>query len=199
MFLNCLSLVIALTLYPARSRRLVASNSMLSRCSQLSGLLFRGSKRACFNLYASLTLYNTLTSTSKANTLTTSSSPGLLEAYKKLQNEQEKIYAKVIIAGKKFTVTKNDTVFTHRMKNVNVADVIQLSKCLEIGTPSYTLRNADNFLSTDNVTVLATVISHARGQKIHRKIVKRRKIQYPSKNLKPHITVLRIKHIGVRI
>lgn len=130
-----------------------------------------------------------------------STNPELLNAFGLVKSDAfpDKLYAKVIIAGKCFTVTKNDTVMIHRLLNTNVADVIQLERCLELGSPSYTLRNERNFLDPSLFSIQATVLSHTRGQKVHRKIVYRRKVQLPTKNFKPLITILRIRDISIRI
>lgn len=53
------------------------------------------------------------------------------------------------------------------------------------------------FLNPAYYCIEATVIANERGDKVHRKIVYRRKISLPTKNIKPHVTLLRIKRIEV--
>jgi ribosomal protein L21 len=121
----------------------------------------------------------------------------LQEALKLLASEaKESIYAKVVVSGRKFTISPNDIIITHKLVDSKAGDIIKLDKVFELGTPSFTLRK-DQLIAPEHHRVIATVLHQQRGQKVFRKIVKRRKLRLPSKNLKPHFTVLRIKEISV--
>lgn len=113
-----------------------------------------------------------------------------------MKEEDEKIYAKIILNGQHFTITPGDLLITHRLVDTKIGDVLKIKQIYELGTPSYTIRN-NSFISHDKCSIMATVVANTRGAKVHRKIVYRRKVQQPSKNLKPHISVLRIKEISI--
>ena len=143
--------------------------------------------------------------------------------------QHQGIYAKVIINGKPFTITPGDLLLTHRFRNTQIGDVIQLNKVYELGTENFVLRqnarylrqlenesekegeveqkepvsvrnelNERIFLNPIYYNIQGTIVAHDRGDKVHRKIVKRRKKQLPSKNLKPHTTLLRIRCIEIK-
>lgn len=140
--------------------------------------------------------------------------------------QHQGIYAKVIINGKPFTITPGDLLLTHRFRNTRIGDIIQLNKVYELGTENFVLRqnarylrqlenesekeeekeqvavrnelNERIFLNPIYYNIQGTIVAHDRGDKVHRKIVKRRKKQLPSKNLKPHTTLLRIRCIEIK-
>lgn len=150
------------------------------------------------------------------------------------ETQHQGIYAKVIINGKPFTITPGDLLLTHRFRNTQIGDVIQLNKVYELGTENFVLRqnarylrqlenefekegegegevevekeqvsvrnelNERIFLNPIYYNIQGTIVAHDRGDKVHRKIVKRRKKQLPSKNLKPHTTLLRIRCIEIK-
>ncbi len=121
----------------------------------------------------------------------------LQQALKLLASEaKQSIYAKTVVSGRKFTVSVNDVIITHKLVDSKVGDIIKLDRVFELGTPSFTLRK-DELIAPEYHRVIATVLHQQRGQKVFRKIVKRRKLRLPVRNLKPHFTVLRIKEISV--
>lgn len=118
------------------------------------------------------------------------------EALSKLQSENNKLYCKVMIYSFPFTVTLSDLITLHRLKNVPIGSRILLSQIKEIGSPSFSLKG-NPWIDPKFIRVEATVMSHGRGSKVSAAPKYQRKGRRPVKNLKPHITTLRISRIQI--
>lgn len=104
------------------------------------------------------------------------------------------IYAKILIHNFPFTVTKNDTIITHRIRDVRVGDIIRLERIRELGTANYTLK-AKHTLTPPPAVVTATVMEHGHGRWREAPRKRQRKGRRPKRTLKPALTILRINDI----
>lgn len=118
------------------------------------------------------------------------------EALGKLGRQTPNLYAKLLIHNFPFTVTRNDLLKTHRMKDVQVGQVLRLDRIREIGSPDYTLKGAP-LLPEGSVEVFATVMEHGRGARQVTMPHKQRKGPRPTKAISPLTTVLRIQDIRI--
>lgn len=112
----------------------------------------------------------------------------------RLRQDYPRLYAKIFIFNFPFTVTKNDLLVTHRIRDVRVGDVVELDQVREVGGPT-TLLKGSPLLKPGLVKVLATVMEHGRGAKQEKQEHKQRKGRRPCKRIKPHSTTLRIQDI----
>ncbi len=119
------------------------------------------------------------------------------EALCRLKTEVPNLYAKLLIHNFPFTVTRNDLLTTHRMKDVKLGQVLRLDRIREVGSASYTLKGAP-LLPEGVVEVLATVIEHGTGAKHIKMPHKQRKGPRPTKAIIPLTTVLRIQDILIK-
>lgn len=118
------------------------------------------------------------------------------QALQKINTQNIKLYAKLLIHNFPFTVVPTDLIITHRIKDVQVGDTINLTRIMEVGSPDYKLRGLP-VLPNGAVTVRATVMEHSEGAKKRAKMKKQRKGRRPLKTIKPHITTLRIQGIQI--
>lgn len=121
-----------------------------------------------------------------------------VSAIRKIRTEAPNVYAKLFIHNFPFTVARNDLLTTHRMKDVQVGQVLKLTQIREVGSPSYTLKGAP-LLPEGAVEVIATVMEHARGAKKTTMPHLQRKGPRPVKTIKPLTTVLRIQDIKINV
>lgn len=120
----------------------------------------------------------------------------LTDALQRLRSELPNAYAKIFIHNFPFTVTRHDLITTHRMKDVEVGQVLKLSQIRELGTPSFTVKGAP-LLPDGAADVIATVMEHSRGAKKVTLPHRQRKGPRPVKTIKPLTTVLRIQDIRI--
>lgn len=118
------------------------------------------------------------------------------DALGRLKGQAPNLYAKLLIHNFPFTVTRNDLLTTHRMKDVQVGQVLRLDRIREIGSASYTLKGAP-MLPEGSAEVLATVMEHGRGARKVQMPHKQRKGPRPTKAISPLTTVLRIQDIRI--
>jgi len=119
-----------------------------------------------------------------------------LEVASKLRSEAPNLYAKILIHNFPFTVTRNDLVTTHRMKDLHVGQVVRLDRIREIGSSSFTLKGAP-LLPNGSAEVIATVMEHGIGARKVKLPHRQRKGPRPTKAISPHMTVLRIQDIRI--
>lgn len=122
--------------------------------------------------------------------------PKFTEALSKIRTEVPNLYAKLLIHNFPFTVARHDLLKTHRMKDVQVGQVLRLNQIREIGSPSFTLKGAP-LLPVNSVEVFATVMEHGKGAKKTTLPHKQRKGPRPVRTIRPLTTVLRIQDIKI--
>jgi large subunit ribosomal protein L21 len=116
------------------------------------------------------------------------------QAISKILSQKTVMYAKLLIHNTPFTVCRTDFITTHRMGDVSVGDVINLTEIREIGTTDYRLKG-QQLLPKGLATVTATVMEHTHGEKVRAKMRRQRKGHRPLKTIKPRITILRVQDI----
>ncbi|PVV05297.1 hypothetical protein BB560_000186 [Smittium megazygosporum] len=121
-----------------------------------------------------------------------SSNKKLLEL---LTNELD-FYATVAIKGRKFTVTKGDTIVMDRMNDLNLGDTIALNQVSELGSKNYTLSGAP-YINQGLVSIEATVIDLPEGKTVVTFKKKRRKGYQRTVQHKHRRTLLRISRFDV--
>lgn len=114
------------------------------------------------------------------------------------QAKKENIYAKVVIKGHPFTVTKNDLIVTHRLKGPDLGDVLKIDQAFELGTKDYTFKGKP-LIHKSLFNIYATVIENGRGEKIWAKRGYRAKGRRKKVSIKPHTTTLRVSEISINI
>lgn len=120
------------------------------------------------------------------------SSQGLLTKLR----DQLRYYAITEIAGRPLLVTKNDKVIVHRLKDVNVGDVIKLDRVRELGSKDYTIKGSP-FVDEKYYNITATVIEHTKSKLIRIVKKKRRKNYKRTIEHKQTHTVLRINNLDI--
>ena len=118
------------------------------------------------------------------------------QAISKILSQKTAMYAKLLIHNTPFTVCRTDFITTHRMGDVSVGDIINLTEVREIGTTDYRLKG-QQLLPKGLVTVTATVMEHTHGEKVRAKMRRQRKGHRPLKTIKPRITLLRVQDITI--
>lgn len=124
---------------------------------------------------------------------TTTTTQSLLS---KISEQFPKIYAKVNIFNFPFTVSRQDQIVMHRLKDVQVGDVIKLDRIREIGSTDYTIKG-NPWIDTKFCDIEACVIEHGRGAKVSAKEPKKRKGHQRKVTIKPLTTTLLIRDIKV--
>ena len=112
-----------------------------------------------------------------------------------MRDSYPNLYAVVYVHNSPFMVAPRDLIWTHRIKDVNIGDVIRLDKVKEVGCSEGTIRGRP--LIRHGVSVTACVIEHDRGIKVKAKRGKQRKGRRPNKTIKPHTTLLRVRDIKI--
>ncbi|KAI7886834.1 hypothetical protein K492DRAFT_203089 [Lichtheimia hyalospora FSU 10163] len=120
------------------------------------------------------------------------SSQGLLTKLR----DQLRYYAIAEIAGRPLLITKNDKVVVHRLKDVNVGDVIKLDRVRELGSKDYTIKGSP-FVDEKYYDINATVIEHTKSKLIRIVKKKRRKNYKRTIEHKQTHTVLRINNLDI--
>ena len=115
-------------------------------------------------------------------------------ALEKIQSQYPNVYARLLIYNFPFTVTRSDLVVMHRIKGVQVGDIIELDRILEVGSKDYKLRGQP-CLPAGSVKVRATVMEHTHGAKKRAKMRRQRKGRRPLLTIKPLVTTLRVQDI----
>ena len=139
-------------------------------------------------LFSSLTTA-TATKTDASNELTK-------DLLTKISEQQPNLYAKVNIYNFPFTVSRQDRIVMHRLKDVRVGDIIQLDRIREVGSTDYT-RKGRPWVDPKYCPVEACVIEHGRGAKVQAKEPKKRKGHQKNKTIKPLTTTLLIRDIQI--
>ena len=106
------------------------------------------------------------------------------------------LYAKLLIHNFPFTVTKHDLIRTHRMRDLEVGQIVKLDQVREIGSAQGILKGAP-LLPGGSVEVLATVMEHGKGARKVKMPHRQRKGPRPTKAIKPLTTVLRVQEIKI--
>lgn len=120
----------------------------------------------------------------------------LYEALEKIKSQGPKLYAKLRVQNFPYTVVPTDLILAHRLKDVNVGDVLELDEVREIGSPDFKLLRAPT-LPRGAVTVRAIVMEHTHGAKVRAAMRKQRKGRRPLRTIKPRMTVLRVTDIQI--
>lgn len=114
----------------------------------------------------------------------------------KVSDQYPKLYAKVNIFNFPFTVSRQDRVVMHRLKDLRVGDIIKLDRVREIGSPDYTIKGRP-WIDSKYCHVEACVIEHGRGAKVQSKQPKKRKGHQRNLTIKPLTTTLLIRDIQI--
>lgn len=117
-------------------------------------------------------------------------------ALAKLKSQSPNMYAKILIHNFPFSVTRHDLITTHRIRDLQVGQIVTFGSIREIGSPSYILRGAP-LLPEGSVQVVATVMEHGRGARKVSMPHRQRKGPRPTKAIKPATTVLRVQEIQI--
>lgn len=117
-------------------------------------------------------------------------------ALKKIKVQDPNLYAKLLVHNFPFTVVQTDLLVTHRMKDVQVGDIITLDNVREVGSTDYKLCGRP-VLPKGSVSVTATIMEHTHGAKVRARMRKQRKGRRPLKTIKPPVTILRVQKIHV--
>lgn len=120
----------------------------------------------------------------------------LRKALEKINSQYPNVYAKLLIHNFPFTVTRTDLLVTHRMRDVQVGDVIELEEVREVGSTDYKLRGSP-LIPKGAVRVHAVVMEHTEGAKKRARMRRQRKGRRPMRTIKPLITTLRIQDIFI--
>lgn len=120
----------------------------------------------------------------------------LRKALEKINSQYPHVYAKLLIHNFPFTVTRTDLLVTHRMRDVQVGDVIELDEVREVGSTDYKLRGTP-LIPKGAVRVHAVVMEHTEGAKKRARMRRQRKGRRPMRTIKPLITTLRIQDIFI--
>lgn len=115
-----------------------------------------------------------------------------------LQSAYPKLYAKIYLHNMPFTVRPLDYIWTHRIKDVKVGDMLRLSRITEIGSANATWKGHP-WIRYKGAEVTATVMEHSRGTKVSAKEHLQRKGRRPKLTIKPCTTLLRIQDIRINL
>lgn len=136
-------------------------------------------------------------STTTSMTSSSSSSPSITrDLLEKVSEQYPKLYAKVNIFNFPFTVSRQDRIVMHRLKDVQVGDIIKLDRVREVGSPDYTIKGRP-WINPEYCHVEACVIENGRGAKVLAKEPKRRKGHQRKVTIKPLTTTLLIRDIKI--
>lgn len=129
-----------------------------------------------------------------SNKLTTVGNTGNL--LKSISEEYPRLYAKINIYNFPFTVSRQDRIIMHRLKDVKIGDVIKLDRIREIGSPNFTIKG-NPWINPEYFSIEACVIEQGRGAKVNAKEPKKRKGHQKNSTIKPLTTTLLIKDIKI--
>jgi large subunit ribosomal protein L21 len=119
-------------------------------------------------------------------------------ALMKLKSEEPELYAKVFINVRLLTITVNDLITCHRLKDTKLGQVLLLDRVVEIGSKNYTLSGSP-LINSSWFRVEAVVLEHGRGARVKAKVHKQRKGRRRTCTIKPHTTTLRIRRIAINV
>jgi ribosomal protein L21 len=114
----------------------------------------------------------------------------------KISDQYPLIYAKVNIFNFPFTISRQDQIVMHRLKDVQVGDVIKLNQIREIGSKDFTIKG-NPWIDTKFCDIEACVVEHGRGAKVQAKEPKKRKGHQRNVTIKPLTTTLLIRDIKI--
>ena len=95
-----------------------------------------------------------------------------------------------------FTISRQDQIVMHRLKDVQVGDIIKLDRIREIGSTDYTIKG-NPWINSKFCHIEACVIEHGRGAKVAAKEPKKRKGHQRKVTIKPLTTTLLIRDIKI--
>lgn len=84
----------------------------------------------------------------------------------------------------------------HRLKDVQVGDIIKLDRIREIGSTDYTIKG-NPWIDSKFCHIEACVVEHGRGAKVAAKEPKKRKGHQRKVTIKPLTTTLLIRDIKI--
>lgn len=114
----------------------------------------------------------------------------------KLSEQYPNFYAKLNIFNFPFTVSRQDRIVLHRLKDVKVGDILKLDRIREIGSPDFTIKGSP-WVNPEICHVEACVVEHGRGEKVKAKEPKKRKGHQRNVTIKPLTTTLLIRDIKI--
>ncbi len=114
----------------------------------------------------------------------------------KVSDQYPKLYAKVNIFNFPFTVSRQDRIVMHRLKDVRVGDILKLDRVREVGSTDYIIKGRP-WVDPKYCHVEACVVEHGRGSKVQAKQPKKRKGHQRNKTIKPLTTTLLIRDIQI--
>lgn len=136
-------------------------------------------------------LFSAQTSAAINNTDTTSS------VLKKISDQYPNFYAKLNIFNFPFTVSRQDRIVLHRLKDVKVGDILKLDRIRELGSPDFTIKGRP-WINPEFCHVEACVVEQGRGEKVKAKEPKKRKGHQRNVTIKPLTTTLLIRDIIIK-
>jgi len=128
-------------------------------------------------------------STSSASATPAASPPNLPSALDLLR-QQPSHYVVASLHGRRYLLTPKDLLTVPRLRNVAVGEVLLLDKVHELGSRDYTLRGEPS-LSTDVVSIKATVVEHTKGEM--ERIVKKKRRKGYKKTIEHKQTYTRLR------
>lgn len=108
-----------------------------------------------------------------------------------------KIYAVVHLFSFRFHITRNDLIVCHRMKGVQIGDILRLNRVIELGTEKATLKGRP-WVNPDYYHIEACVMDHGKGERIRSRLPYKRKGIRRERYAQPLTTTLRIRDIKIQ-
>lgn len=134
--------------------------------------------------------------TSAAAGATATATENTSSLLKKFSEQYPNFYAKLNIFNFPFTVSRQDRIVLHRLKDVKVGDILKLDRIREIGSSDFTIKGRP-WVNPEFCHVEACVIEHGRGEKVKAKEPKKRKGHQRKVTIKPLTTTLLIRDIKI--
>lgn len=116
---------------------------------------------------------------------------------KKIAEQYPNFYVKLNIFNFPFTVSRQDRIVLHRLKDVKVGDILKLDRIRELGSPDFTIKGRP-WINPEFCHVEACVVEHGRGEKVKAKEPKKRKGHQRNVTIKPLTTTLLIRDIIIK-
>lgn len=121
------------------------------------------------------------------------------EAVKALvDSSRTSIFARIYLHNMPFTVQRGDCIWTHKIKNLAVGDIIHLDRVRTIGGPEWQV-DGRPWINPKVAHVTACVVENGRAAKVKSEPHRQRKGRRPNVTIKPHFTMLRIRDIVFRL
>ncbi|KAH8923508.1 hypothetical protein BT69DRAFT_1350129 [Atractiella rhizophila] len=136
------------------------------------------------------------------------------DAFSMLRSEGQSLYARVQLMNRLYIITPSDSLLVPRLKDALVGDTLRLTRVLEVGSRSFTLRAPTPFISSkflerdwqrkpdgmgkglgDKVHLEATVVEHTKSKMSTKEKFRRRKRYHRTLRQKLEWTRLRIGEI----